>query len=428
MDIRGLLRNATARYLLGGTLGGVVVAVALVGTFSVVGRPTWSGFAPGRANAASNDKAATAPADKSTAEQGKANAGDPLAAESVELTAAQLRAFKVEPVGYRAFPVEDQAIGSIDFNEDLEVQVFTPYQGRIVTLFPKVGDDVQKGQTMFTIDSADLLQAESTLISAAGVLRLTTRALARAKELYTANGIAQKDYDQAISDQQGAEAAYRAAFDAVRIFGKSQAEIEKVATTHHIDSTLVVPSPVSGRVTARVAAPGLFVQPGNAPAPYTVADISTMWMLANVPESEIARYKEGQAVSVTVPAYRNRVFDGRITTLGATVDPSTRRVFLRSEIADPNHLLRSGMFANFVINTGETLQSLAVPLDGVAREGDGTMTVWVTTDRKRFTKRTVKLGVQQVGYHQILEGLQPGELIAASGALFLSNALNGVDE
>ena len=241
--------------------------------------------------------------------------------------------------------------------------MFTPYQGRIVSLFPKVGDDVQKGQTLFTIDSADLLQAESTLISAAGVLRLTSRALARAKELYAANGIAQKDYDQAISDQQGAEASYRAAFDAVRIFGKTAAEIEKVATTHHIDSILVVPSPVSGRVTARVAAPGLFVQPGNAPAPYTVADISTMWMLANVPESDIARYKEGQAVSVTVPAYRDRVFDGRITTLGTTVDPNTRRVFLRSEIADPDHLLRSGMFANFVINTGETLRSLAVPLE-----------------------------------------------------------------
>jgi cobalt-zinc-cadmium efflux system membrane fusion protein len=177
-----------------------------------------------------------------------------------------------------------------------------------------------------------------------------------------------------------------------------------------------------------VAAPGLFVQPGNAPAPYTVADISTMWMLANVPESDIARYTEGQAVTVTVPAHRDRSFDGKITTIGTTVDPNTRRVFLRSEIADPNHLLRAGMFANFVIKTGETLKSLAVPLDGVAREGDGTMTVWVTTDRKRFTKRTVKLGVQQGGYHQILEGLHPGELIAASGALFLSNALNGVDD
>jgi cobalt-zinc-cadmium efflux system membrane fusion protein len=421
MAFRNLLRGATTKHLTTKyALGGSVAAAAVAGAVLLFGQPTWSGFALATASAAAADKPAT--------EAVKTSTGDPLAAESVELSEAQLRGIKVGPVEYRVFPVQDQAIGNIDFNEDLEVQVFTPYQGRIVTLSAKVGDDVQKGQTLFTIDSADLLQAESTLISAEGVLRLTTRALARAKELYEVKGIAQKDYDQAISDQQGAEASYRAAFDAVRIFGKSAAEIQKVATTHHIDSILVVPSPVSGRITARSAAPGLFVQPGNAPAPYTVADISTMWMLANVPESDIARYTNGQALQVTVPAYPGHVFDGRITTIGTTVDPNTRRVFLRSEIADPDHLLRSGMFASFVIKTGETLRSLAVPVDGVSREGDGTMTAWVTTDRKRFTRRTVKLGLQQNGYHQILEGLRPGELIAADGALFISNALNGVSE
>jgi cobalt-zinc-cadmium efflux system membrane fusion protein len=82
------------------------------------------------------------------------------------------------------------------------------------------------------------------------------------------------------------------------------------------------------------------------------------------------------------------------------------------------------MFANFVIRTGETVRSIAVPLDGVVREGDGTMTVWVTADRRRFTKRTVKIGLQRDGYRQIIEGLQPGELVATEGALFLSNALN----
>ena len=335
MDFRGSRRCTRASYLLG---------TALMGACLLLGRPTWSGPAIATARAE--------PADTSAAGQDKGKAADPLAADSVELTPSQLKGIKVEPVAFRAFPVQEQAIGSIDFNEDMEVQVFTPYQGRIISLSAKVGDDVEKGQTLFTIESADLLQAESTLISTAGVLRLTTRALARARELYEAKGIAQKDYDQAISDQQGAEAAYRAAFDAVRIFGKTTAEIEKVATTHVLDGTLVVPSPVSGRITARSAAPGLFVQPGNAPAPYTVTDISTMWMLANVPESDIAHYRNGQALTVSVWAYPGRSFDGRITTIGQTVDPNTRRVFLRSEIADPDHQLRSGMFAGFVIKTG----------------------------------------------------------------------------
>jgi membrane fusion protein, heavy metal efflux system len=98
-------------------------------------------------------------------------------------------------------------------------------------------------------------------------------------------------------------------------------------------------------------------------------------------------------------------------------------VLVRSDIADPQHELRAGMFANFVIRTGDPLRSPGVPLAGVVREGDGTMTVWVTTDRRRFTKRTVKIGLENNGYRQILEGLQPGELVAADGAIFLSNML-----
>jgi cobalt-zinc-cadmium efflux system membrane fusion protein len=105
------------------------------------------------------------------------------------------------------------------------------------------------------------------------------------------------------------------------------------------------------------------------------------------------------------------------------VDPNTRRVLLRSEIKDPQHELLSGMFANFVIRTGDPVRSVAVPLAGVVREGDGTQTVWVTADRRRFTKRKVKIGLQHEGYRQILEGLQIGELVATEGAVFLSHML-----
>jgi cobalt-zinc-cadmium efflux system membrane fusion protein len=184
-----------------------------------------------------------------------------------------------------------------------------------------------------------------------------------------------------------------------------------------------VQSPISGRITARNAAPGLFVQPGNAPAPFSVADISTMWMLANVPEADSPAFKVGQEVKVKVLAFPDHVFDGKITTISSTVDPITHRVWLRSEVADPQHELRAGMFATFVIETAAPIRATAVPLNAVVREGDGTMTVWVTAERRRFTRRAVKVGLQHDGFRQILEGLQPGELIATDGALFLSNAL-----
>jgi len=349
--------------------------------------------------------------------------GDSPTPETVELTEKQRSALKVEPVGEHVFPIEKGAVGSIDFNEDMSVQVFTQYQGRIIELFAKVGDEVKKGQTLFTIDSPDLVQAESTLIAATGVLELTTRALARLRTLYESRAVAQKDLEQGISDQQTAEGALRAARDAVRVFGKTEAEVDRIVAQRKVDSTLVVASPITGRITARNAAPGLFVQPGSVPAPYTVADISTMWMLANVIESDIPNFRLGQEVRVKVTAHPQRVFEGKISTIGATVDAGTHRVIVRSEIEDPEHRLLPGMYANFVIRTGDPVRAVAVPLEGVVREGDGTMSVWVTTNQHQFVKRTVEIGMQRDGYDQILKGVEPGELIATEGAVFLSNML-----
>jgi membrane fusion protein, heavy metal efflux system len=210
----------------------------------------------------------------------------------------------------------------------------------------------------------------------------------------------------------------------VRIFGKTDADIDRIVADRIADPTLIVPSPIDGRITARNAAPGLLVQPGNAPAPYSVADINTMWMLANVGETDSPAFRVGQQVQVKLGAFPGRVFDGKVTTIGATVDPNTRRVLVRSEIQDPQHELRSGMFANFVIGVGRPARSPGIPINGVVREGDGTQSVWVTADRRRFTKRTVKIGGVRDGYRQILEGVQTGELVATEGALFLSNALD----
>ena len=343
--------------------------------------------------------------------------------DQVELSERQANALKIGAVGSRDFTLFKTAVGTIDFNEDLLVQVFSQYAGKILKANFNIGDDVKAGETLFTIDSTDLLQAESTLLATAGVLELQKRTLARLTMLLRAGGSAQKDVDQSTSDQQTAEGNYKAARDAVRIFGKTDAEIDQVVNLRKVDSTLLVPSPISGRIVARSAAPGFLTQPGNAPAPYSVADLSTMWMIANVIETDAPAYKLGQDVEVTVPAYPDKIFKGRITALGSIIDPNSHRQLVRSQIDDPEHLLRSGMFASFVIRVGDPVRSVAVPVNGVTREGDGTMTVWVTSDRRHFVKRTVKLGLQQDGWDQVLEGLQPGETVVTDGAVFVSNVL-----
>jgi cobalt-zinc-cadmium efflux system membrane fusion protein len=183
-----------------------------------------------------------------------------------------------------------------------------------------------------------------------------------------------------------------------------------------------VPSPISAIVTARKAGPGQFVQPGGDPV-YTIANVSAVWMIAKVAEADIPLVRVGQEADVKVMAYPGRIFRGRITYMAASVEPDTHRVLVRTEIPDPDHELLPEMFATFVIRTGQAFDSPAVPYGGIVREGDGTMTVWAATGAARFEKRTVRVGLQQDGFVQVLDGLQGGDSVVTDGALFLSNAL-----
>lgn len=342
--------------------------------------------------------------------------------ERVELAATQLRFISLQTVRERTFSPVLEAVGSIDFNEDMSVQVSPPYQGRIVQLLARTGDAVHKGQLLFTIESPDLVQAEATLISSAGTLKLTTAALERARGLRAIQGIADKDYEQAVSDQQAAAGAYQAARDAVRIFGKSDADLDRCVAQRKVDAQMPVPSPINGVVTARNAAPGTLVQPGASPAPYAIADLGSKWLLAQVPEADLPELRLGQALDVRLPAYPDRIFHGRITNISEAVDPNSHRVTVRAEVPDRDDALRPQMFATFTVHVARPINALAVPSEAVVREGDGTFSVWVTTDQRHFQRHTVRIGQQQTGFDQVIDGLSGGEQIAASGALFISNA------
>jgi cobalt-zinc-cadmium efflux system membrane fusion protein len=367
-----------------------------------------SGRSPGQATNAKTPQEAGAKSNTSPSEA------------TLDLSPSQLNSIKIEPVGSYLFPVEKEAVGNIDYDEDLSVQVFPAYQGTIIQALGELGAEVQKDQPLYTIKSPDLIQAESTLIGAAATFVLTNKELARVQGL---GGIAEREKEQASSDQQTAEGALKAARDAVRVFGKTDAEIDQMIASRKIDPALVVRSPIPGKITSKNAQPGFLVQPGNPPAPYSVADVSIKWMLANVMESEIPLFHLGQPVQVRVIAYPDRVFKGKVSKIYETVDPNTHRVTIRSEIADPNDELRPGMLANFVIRVHDPVEATALPANGMVRESDGTMTAWVTTDRHRFVQRIIKTGLRKDDRVQILDGLQRGELVVADGAVFLSNML-----
>jgi membrane fusion protein, heavy metal efflux system len=153
---------------------------------------------------------------------------------------------------------------------------------------------------------------------------------------------------------------------------------------------------------------------------YSIADLSMMWLKANVPENDIAFVRTGQEIEVRVLAVPDRVFKARIGAIGAASDATTRRVVVRSEIANPDGALKSEMFATFKIVTGNGEPEAAVPVEAVIRDGDLAF-VWVERGPTLLERRKVKLGIEQNGRLQIREGLQPGERVVVRGAIFVDN-------
>ena len=386
----------------------VIVLVTAAAIVVATGRLLESGRSHGQATNANTPPESGAKSNTSRSET------------TLDLSPSQLNSIKIEPVGSYRFPVEKEAVGNIDYDEDLSVQVFPDYQGTIIATLAQLGAEVHIDEPLYTIKSPDLIQSESTLIAAEATYVLTSKELARVKGL---GGVAEREKEQAASDQQTAEGALKAARDAVRVFGKTDAEIDQIIASRKIDPALVVRSPIPGKITSKNAQPGWLVQPGNMPAPYAVSDVTIKWMLANALESEIPLFHLRQPVQVRVTSYPDRVFLGRVSKIYETVDPNTHRVTIRSEIADPDNELHPGMLANFVIRVHDPVEATALPANGVVRESDGTMTAWVTTDRRRFVQRVIKTGLRIDGQVQILEGLRRGELAVIDSAVFLSNML-----
>jgi cobalt-zinc-cadmium efflux system membrane fusion protein len=343
--------------------------------------------------------------------------------DTISITDKQAMLVKIETAHAYEFVQQRRAIGTVEFNQEKTVQVFSQYQGRIKQVFVTAGDNVILNQPLFSIESPDFLQATSTLISTAGVRILANKALERVKKMAGIQASSQRDLDQALSDQQSAEANYRSARNAMRIFGKNDSEIDAIISSKQVNAEMVVLSPIAGRVISRNAQPGLLVQPGSAPAPIAVADQTTMWIVANVPETELAFIREGQELIATVNALPGTTYQGKIVNIGATVDSATRRVAVRAEISNIDKVLRAQMLAGYVIKTGASEKSIAIPTESIVREGDGTITTFVTSDDRTFKRRSITTGLTQNNRVQVLSGLTAGEKIASDGALFLSNAL-----
>ena len=355
-------------------------------------------------------------------------------ADSVQVTEQQTAQLRIVAVDDRPFRIEQQAVGQIAFNDDATTPVVAPFSGRVIRLLAKVGDEVKAGTPLLEIESPEILQAQNDLITALQTLdkarsqlNVAKRGLDRAKDLYQARAGSQRDLEHAQGDFEAAEIDYRAAQggltgarNKLRVFGRSDAEVARVERDHVVNSRIIVTAPIDGTVVTRKVGPGQYVRADNTDPLYLIADLSTMWLKANVPENDIAKVHPGQEIEVTVNALPDRVFSARIITVGASSDAVTHRVVVRSEVANPDRVLKPEMFARFRIAAGETPPSHAIPVTAMIRDGND-IVCWVEIGENRFQRRKIKAGVLEGGFVQVLEGIRDGERIVAQGAIFLDN-------
>lgn len=345
--------------------------------------------------------------------------------DMVRVAPNQLAALQVGPGEPHVFSNLRHTLGEIDFNQDHTARVYSGYQGRVSKVLVKAGDDVKAGQPLFTMAVPEMSEAASELISTAAALHNANEIFKRSQALSQDNSIPYKEFLQAQADQQTAQAAYDTARQKLRLFELSPADIARIERERSIGVELTIKSPMGGRVTSRTAQPGQLVQPGEDPAPITVSDMRSLWMVAYVPESDFRFYHTGQAVEVEVTAWPGRKFSGKISYVGDSVDADSRRFVLRAEVADPERVLRPQMSAEFSITVAAPKETLAVPAQAVVRESNGADVVWVAQGKDEkgslFSRRTVQRGQTAGGWVQIIKGLEHQDSVARSNALFLSS-------
>jgi cobalt-zinc-cadmium efflux system membrane fusion protein len=322
-------------------------------------------------------RAETARAETAAASRAQA---DP---DAVTVDQTQAHRLKIEPIRLRQFHDESTTVGRIAFNDERTTAIFAPFQGRVLRLIAKPGDVLRAGSTLLVINSPDLVQATANLITASVAVRKAQnqmtqaeRVARRQKLLYEPDAGPFKDLEQAESDLrnaqhdlQTAEGQRNAARNRLRMtFGKNDGEIARIETTHDVDRVAQIMSPIAGTVTARKVSPRQVVRADNTDPMFSVAGVSLMWLVANVAEIDIPRVKIDEEVVVQVMTYPREIFRARLTYVGASVDPTSRRLTVRAEIANPEGRLKPDMFASFRIMTGVSTRSPSVPTAAVLRE------------------------------------------------------------
>ena len=324
--------------------------------------------------------------------------------------------------------IKTEVVGNQDISETLMIpgrleaqnlrlaKIGSPINGRVSDIYGGLGDVVKKGQVLARVNSIELTQNQLTLIKATQLIGLKTKAVERAKLLFDADVISKAEMQRIEAELEAVKADFRASKDQLEILGMSEKAIEKLESSGQVNSYGDVISRTNGTIITKMINLGQIVQPEDVL--FSVADLSKLWGVAEIPEQQVAFVQKDQDVTIEVPAL-NKKIQGKIVYEGDIVNPETRTVMVRTEIDNADLKLKPDMLISMFIQS-KKVSKLAIPASAVVRENDRNY-IFVQNNPNTFRLREIELGHKDGQLINILSGVSQGETIVSDGAFHLNS-------
>jgi cobalt-zinc-cadmium efflux system membrane fusion protein len=342
------------------------------------------------------------------------------APQNVSITAEQrqrIHLVTVQPVSYR--PVVE-ATGNVAFNGDRSTQVLSPVSGPATRVLVSPGAVVTRGEPLANVSSPDFAAAVADYRKAQTAYRNAKRIADRDSALFKNDALARGDLEQAQSDLASAGADVDAAVESMRALGVDQAQIDAVREGRTSAIAAIIRSPIDGTVVEKLISDGQLLQAGSTPC-FTIADLSTMWVLANVYANELPEVAVGQPADV-ITDVRQAPLPGKVDYIAALADPGTKAVTVRILVPNNNHVLRRDMFVRVQIKSSQEHRGVLVPVSSVMRDDENLPFVFVAAANNAFARRRIDLGSRIGDKYEVTSGLAAGDQVVTEGALFLQFA------
>ncbi len=329
-------------------------------------------------------------------------------------------AIEVTPVVRGQSHVPREFPATVQSNENELAEVSTLIRGRVVKVHVDVGQDVKKDALLALLHSTDLGVAEGAYLKAKAKLNEAELAYERARDLHEHKAVSLAELQRREAEMKTARAEARETQNRLELLGVPRQELERLDREHTIKADVPMRAPFDGRVIMRNITRGEVVETHQKL--FTVADLSDVWVVGNVPEKDVQFIRKDRRVDVIVSAYPHAIFPGTITYIGDVLDPATRTMRLRVTVPNPDRLLKPEMFATVRVYAAPTPDALTVPLAAVQNGPSGKM-LFVQRGANEFDVRTVKLGDEQGEVVTVLDGVSAGEQVVTKGSFVLKSEL-----